>query len=184
MTHASRRMRARHITNPPIRRLYIARITWIVDLICAVWATVTSDFDGNGKSATLAAISARLVVREHLTSTVDAQVLLLCSRAILSRSFLRAFSPASLAAFSDLKPLAYSLMPSGLGRLLISHCHWGGLPLLVIETEYSFKRSCPQFSAEPIHRLAFLFPAERHLMPDAGHLHVQRAFLRQRSVLS
>src|SRR6516225_3705295 len=34
-------------------------------------------------------------------------------------------------------------MPSGLGRLLISHCHWGGFPLIVTETKYSFKRLYP-----------------------------------------
>jgi len=32
--------------------------------------------------------------------------------------------------------------------------------------------------------LAFLFPAEGHLMPDAGHFQIQRAFLRRRSALS
>ena len=36
--------------HPAIRRLRIAKITQIVDLICAVWATVRSDIDGNGKS--------------------------------------------------------------------------------------------------------------------------------------
>jgi hypothetical protein len=48
-----------------------------------------------------------------------------------------------LAAFSDLKPLAQSLTPSGFGRLLISHCHWGGFPSLLIKTKYSFKKLMP-----------------------------------------
>src|SRR6516165_6597689 len=106
-----------------------------------------------------------------------------------SRSSRRAFSPASLAAFSDLKPLPQSLIPSGLGRLLISHCHWGGFPLLVIETKYSFKELSPPARVlagilqRADSRLVFLFPAECHLMPDAGHFYIQHAFLRQRSAL-
>src|SRR5215831_16447957 len=75
-----------------------------------------------------------------------AQALSLCSLAMPSRTSFRAFSPANLAAFSDLKPLVQILTPSGLGRLLISHCHWGGFPPRVIETKYSFKSLMPPSS--------------------------------------
>src|SRR5262249_43320145 len=51
------------------------------------------------------------------------------------RGAFRAFSPASFAANSDLKPLPLSLTPIGFDRLRISHAHARGRPWALVITK-------------------------------------------------